>query len=236
MHVENTLPAHPTSCCVCPDAGSPGSPDIRPFAVGHSGARGCDRGDGACDGQDASSHSLFSPRAQRSSSGHPGVPGKTRPKWGLRVWLLPSLSAPSAKPSCEPSLRQGEQRFPRSSGDVVYGCRRERSPRGSELPSSRRHACMNNRSSPDAGCLLCNFSRRLESLSRVFAEVTAYLSYSGRERQSSAGGDEMPARRHFLSSVGLAWRASERPLPCPLQLTRILRILLPDQQGGCDWR
>ena len=132
-----------------------------------------------------------------------------------------SPSAPSAKPSCEPSLGRGEQRFPRSSGDVVYGCRRERSPRGSELPSSRRHACMNNRSSPDAGRLLCNFSRRLESLSRVLAEVTAHLSYSGRERHSSAGGDEMPARRHFLSSVGPAWRASARPLPRPLQLTRI---------------
>ena len=202
--------------------------------MGHSGARGCNRGDGACDGQDASSHSLISPRAQRSSAGHPGVPGKTHPEWGLRVWLPPSPSAPSTKPLCEPSLRRDEQRFPRSSGDVVYGCRRERSPRGSELPSSRRHACMNNRSSPDAGRLLCNFLRRLESLSRVLAEVTAHLSYSGRERQSSAGGDEMPARRHFLSSVGPAWRASARPLPRPLQLTRILCILLPHQQGGHD--
>lgn len=62
---------------------------------------------------------------------------------------------------------------------MVYGCCREHSPRGSKLPSSLKHACMNNRSSPDAERLLCNFSRRLEILSRVLAEVTAYLSYSG---------------------------------------------------------
>ena len=42
---------------------------------------------------------------------------------------------------------------------------------------------MNNRSSPDAGSLLRNFSRLLESLSRVLAEVTAHLSCSGREKQ-----------------------------------------------------
>lgn len=42
------------------------------------------------------------------------------------------------------------------------------------------HACMNNRCSPDAERLVCNFSRRLKSLSRGLAEVTAYLSYSGR--------------------------------------------------------
>lgn len=35
------------------------------------------------------------------------------------------------KPSCEPSLGQVSNFIPRSSGDVVYGCRRERSPRGS---------------------------------------------------------------------------------------------------------
>lgn len=57
----------------------------------------------------------------------------------------------------------------------------------------------------------------------MLAEVTACLSYSGWERQSSAGGDEMPARRHLLSSVGLAW-AHRGPLPRPLQLTRILLI------------
>lgn len=158
--------------------------DIRSFAVGHAGARGCNGGDGASDGQDTSSHSLVSPGAQRSSTGHPGGAGKDPPRVGS---ASPAASQPlgsnRANPWCEPSLRRGAQRFPRSSGDVVYGCRRERSPRGSELPSSRRHACMNNRSSPDAGRLLCNFSRRLESLSRVLAEVTAHLSCSGREQQ-----------------------------------------------------
>lgn len=180
------------------------------------------------------------PRATVSShQGHSEAPqviqecrGRPTPSGAVSL-ATSSPSAPSAKPSCEPSLGRGEQRFPRSSGDVVYGCRRERSPRGSELLSSWRHACMNNRSSPDAGRLLCNFSRRLESLSRVLAEVTACLSYSGWERQSSAGGDEMPTRRHLLSSVGLAW-APERPSAPPTPAHQDLAHPLPGQQGGRD--
>lgn len=54
------------------------------------------------------------------------------------------------------------------------------------------HARMNNRSSPDAERLLRKFSRRLETLSRVLAEVTACLSYSGLGEEESAGGEGAP--------------------------------------------
>lgn len=50
--------------------------------------------------------------------------------------------------------------------------------REAELPCSLKHARMNNRSSQMQGGS-CDSSRRLKSLSRVPAEVTAYLSYSG---------------------------------------------------------
>lgn len=149
------------------------------------------------------------PRATVSShqghmaGGHPGC--REDPPSGAVGLATSSPSAPSAKPSCEALTRgRGEQRFSPELRRRGLWLPQERSPRSSELLSSWRHASMNNRSSPDAGRLLCNFSRRLESL-RVLAEVTACLSYSGWERQSSAGGDEMPTRRHLLSSVGLAW-------------------------------
>ena len=101
-------------------------------------------------------------------------------KTPARLPLPPGPSAPSVQiPRTTPRLGKGKSIFPWSTRNVVYDRCRERSPRDSKLPCSRRHACMNNRSSPDAERLLCNFSRRLESLSRVLAEVTAYLSYSG---------------------------------------------------------
>lgn len=78
-----------------------------------------------------------------------------------------------------PSLSKGKIIFPRSTWNVVYGCCRECSLRDSKLLRSLKHACMNNRSGPDAERRVCNFSRRLKSLSRGLSEVTAYLSYSG---------------------------------------------------------
>ena len=89
-----------------------GRGDIRPFAVGHSGARGCDRGDRACDGQDASSHSLISPRAQRSSAGHPGVPGKTCPEGACESGRLPAPLLHPPSPCVSPRSGEMSSVFP----------------------------------------------------------------------------------------------------------------------------
>lgn len=44
----------------------------------------------------------------------------------------------------------------------------------------------------------------------MLAEVTAYLSYSGPGETDSAGGAEVPARKHFSP-----WRPAPAPAPAP---------------------
>lgn len=109
----------------------------------------------------------------------PAEPGSSAQKpWPTSSRLLAPLLHLCEFSRMTPGLSKGNIIFPWSTRNVVYGAA-ECSPRDSKLLCSLKHACMNNRSSADAERLVCNFSRRLKSLSRVLAEVTAYLSYSG---------------------------------------------------------
>lgn len=108
-----------------------------------------------------------------------GSRGSLRKPWAASGRLPAPLLHLCGSSRMTPSLSKGKIIFPWSTWNVVYGCCRERSLRDATSLRSLKHACMNNRSSPDAERLVCNFSRRLKSLSRGLAEVTAYLSYSG---------------------------------------------------------